>query len=148
MARGLWLCIGLALFNPVSCWAALGDQATSVLGDSQALNATPRVAAHAAFTVHELQTPTGTVIREYIAPSGVVFAVSWNGPFKPNLPMLLGRYFTNYANAPRSAGSTRSHVRIEQPNLIVHAGGRVRQFAGLAYLPQLLPADVTEGDLR
>ena len=148
MARRGWLCLCLALAPPALCLAALGDEAASVLSDSQALNATPRAAAHAAFTVHELQTPTGTVIREFVAPSGVVFAVSWKGPFKPNLPVLLGRYFAEYANAPRMPGNTRSHLKIEQPGLIVHAAGRMRQFAGLAYLPQLLPADVSEGDLH
>ena len=129
-------------------WAALGDAEASVISDSQTLMASPLVTARAAFTVHELRTPTGTVIKEFVARSGVVFAVSWHGPFKPSFPLLLGRYFDDYANAPRSPGSTRSHLQIEQPNLIVHAGGHMRSFAGIAYLPQLLPANVTEGDLQ
>jgi Protein of unknown function (DUF2844) len=129
-------------------WAALGDSMASITSDSQALAAHPRVAQRAAFTVHEMQTPTGTVIREFVAPSGVVFAVSWRGPFKPSMPLLLGQYFGDYARAPRSPGSTRSHLVIEQPQLVVHAGGHMRSFAGIAYVPKLLPANVAETDLQ
>ena len=138
----------LASGFPASSWAALGDTEASVTSDAQALKASPRVAVRAAYSVHELQSPTGTVIREFVAPSGVIFAVSWQGPFKPNLSLLLGRYFDDYANAPRSPASTRSRLLIEQPNLVVHASGHMRAFAGIAYLPQLLPANVVEGDLR
>jgi hypothetical protein len=102
----------------------------------------------AAYTVHELHTPTGTVIREFIAPSGVVFAVSWRGPFKPNMTLLLGQYMGKYVRAPRQAGSTRSRLMIEQPDLVVHAAGHMRAFAGIAYVPQLLPANVAEADLQ
>ena len=142
------LALSLAAAFPVTSWAALGDSVTSVTSDSEKLKASPRVATRAAFTVHELQTPTGTVIREFAAPSGVVFAVSWRGPFKPSMSLLLGQYMGEYARAPRSAGSTRSRLIIEQPDLVVHAAGHMRSFAGIAYLPQLLPAGVTEADLQ
>ena len=141
-----WLLLAAALAAP--CWAALGDLEASVSSDSAKLKASPRVENRPAFTVHELQTPTGTVIREFVAASGVVFAVSWRGPFKPDMNLLLGRYFGAYASAPRSPGSTRSRLMIEQPDLVVHAGGHIRAFAGIAYVPQLLPANVTEGDLQ
>ncbi len=129
-------------------WAALGDAAASVTSDSRALAARPRLAQRAAYTVQELQTPTGTVIREFVAPSGTVFAVSWRGPFKPNMSLLLGQYFAEYARARRGPGSTRSRLVIEQPQLVVHAGGHMRSFAGIAYVPRLLPAHVTEADLQ
>ena len=92
----------LASAIPAPTWAALGDTEASVTSDSQALKASPRVAARAAFTVHELQTPAGTLIREFVAPSGVVFAVTWRGPFKPSMPLLLGQSFAEYAHAPRA----------------------------------------------
>ena len=129
-------------------WAGLGDLEASVRSDSVKLKASPRVISRPSFTVHEMPMPAGTVIREFVAASGVVFAVSWQGPFKPDMNVLLGRYIGTYARAPRSPGSTRSRLMIEQPNLIVHAGGHMRAFAGIAYVPQLLPANITEGDLR
>ena len=140
------LLLGSAFCAPA--WAALGDAVGSVTSDSQVLAARAQVAKHAAFTVQELHTPTGAVIRDFITPSGVVFAVSWRGPFKPSMALLLGRYFGDYARAPRSPGSTRSRLVIEQPQLVVHAGGHMRSFAGIAYVPQLLPAHVTEADLQ
>ena len=148
IALGLvsWLVLTAGLGLPA--WAALGDLEASVSSDSVKLKASPRVISRPSFTVHEMQTPAGTVIREFVAASGVVFAISWQGPFKPDMNLLLGRYFGTYASAPRSAGSTRSRLMIEQPALIVHAGGHMRAFAGIAYVPQLLPAGVTEGDLQ
>ena len=138
----------LACMFLAPAWAALGEGVASVKSDSQSFGASPRVSARAAFTVHELQTSTGTVIREFVAPSGVVFAVSWHGPFKPNMTLLLGQYISEYARAPRSPGSTRSRLVIEQPTLVVHAGGHMRSFVGIAYVPQLLPANVVEADLQ
>jgi Protein of unknown function (DUF2844) len=129
-------------------WAALGDGAASVSDDAQQLRASPQVTARAAYSVHEFRAPTGTVIREFVSPAGVVFAVSWQGPFKPNLPLLMGRHYADYVNAERAPGSTRTHSKIEQPNLIVRAEGHMRSFAGLAVLPQLMPANVNEGELR
>jgi len=138
----------LAWLVPAPAWAALGDTVTSIAADSQKLKASPRIATRAAFSIHELQTPAGTLIREFVAPSGIVFAVSWRGPFKPSMPLLLGQYLTEYARAPRAPGSTRSRLMIEQPDLIVHAAGRMRSFAGIAYVPQLIPANVAEADLQ
>ena len=49
---------------------------------------------------------------------------------------------------PRSPGSSRSRLLIDQPDLVVHAGGHIRSYAGLAYLPRLLPAGVSEEQLQ
>ncbi len=141
-------CLALAAAAAGPARAALGEPAESVDPDAMQFQARTRVAARPAFTVHELQTPTGTVIREFVAASGVVFAVSWQGPFKPDLGQLLGTHFQRYATAPRSPGSTRSRLMIDQPDLVVHAGGHMRYYSGLAYLPQSLPAGVDEGQLR
>ena len=146
LRRFSWLLLAAALAGP--CHAALGDLEASVSADAARLKTSPSLASRPAFNVHELQAPTGTVIREFVTASGVVFAVSWQGPLKPDLNLLLGRYFGAYAHAPRSPGSSRSRLMIDQPDLIVRAGGRVRAFAGIAYVPQLLPAGVTAGDLR
>ena len=141
-----WLVLSAGMAAPG--WAALGDTVASISTDAVSLKASPRIESRPSFSVHELHTPTGTVIREFVAASGVVFAVSWQGSFKPDMSLLLGRYFAHYASASRSAGSTRSRLMIDQAELIVHAGGHMRWFAGIAYVPQLLPAHVTEEDLQ
>lgn len=128
--------------------AALGDRAESVAPDAAQFHAQARVSTRPAFTVHELQTPTGTVIREFVASSGEVFAVSWRGPFKPDLRSLLGSHYLRYASAPQTAGSTRSRMTIDQPDLVVHSTGHMRFYTGLAYLPRQLPAGVEAGQLQ
>ena len=141
-------CVLLAAGPTAPGWAALGEPESSVSVDSGHFRASLHIAGRPSFSVHELRTPAGTLIREFVAPSGAVFAVSWQGPYLPSMSLLLGQNFQRYANAPRSAGSSRSHLLIDQPDLVVHALGHIRSYAGVAYLPQLLPAGVSEEQLR
>jgi hypothetical protein len=39
-------------------------------------------------------------------------------------------------------------LTIHDSDLIVESGGRMRNFAGRAYLPDLVPASVAVGDIR
>jgi uncharacterized protein DUF2844 len=128
--------------------AALGDTAASVSSDTARLKASLRVVGGASYSVHELTTAEGTAVREYVTPAGSVFAVAWRGPFKPELRVLLGAYFDLYVSAPRSAGSTRTQLAIDQPALMVRAGGHMRAFAGVAWVPALVPAGVSPGELQ
>lgn len=146
-APDLALSCALALLPGIAS-AALGETATSVRSDTARLKASLRVTSAAAYTLHELTLPTGTIVHEYLNSGGTVFAVSWRGPFKPDLPALLGRYFDTYASAPRSAGSSRSRLAIDQGNLVVRAGGHQRAFVGLAYVPQLMPQGLSATDLK
>ena len=141
---------------PETAQAALGENAASIQTDLARLKAAPRAssagigaaAAATGYTTQEMTLPTGTQVREYINASGVIFAVSWHGPFKPDLATLLGGYFSGYANAPRSLGSTRTHMAIDQPNLVVRAASHARSFRGLAYVPQHLPQGIDPGTLQ
>ena len=45
------------------------------------------------YVMRETTLPTGTRVREYVSESGTVFAVTWEGPFLPDLKALLGKYF-------------------------------------------------------
>jgi hypothetical protein len=131
----------LAAVRPAA--AALGEPLASIQADGQRLQAaTARVQAGSGYSVHELQQATGGSVREYVSPAGVVFALTWSGPFKPDLQQLLGRHFGTYAITPRSAGSDRNHLAIDTAALVVRAGGRQRAFFGRAWLPALLPAGV------
>ena len=88
LARDLLLLQLLAACCVTPANAALGDTLATVGADFQQLEAGARGAARTDFSVHELRTPAGTVIREYVGASGVVFAVSWQGPAKPSMPRL------------------------------------------------------------
>jgi Protein of unknown function (DUF2844) len=138
----------LFLLNPQPAKAALGDQASSVINDRIKMKATAATTTAALYTIHELQTPYGTIVREYVASTGIVFAVTWQGPFQPDLKQLLGSYFDVYSTAPRSLTSTRSQATVELDNLVVHVTGHARAFIGQAYDPRLVPGGVNVGEIQ
>jgi hypothetical protein len=133
----------LALAAAAPAAAALGEPLASIQADGQRMKAAaPRIQAASAYTMHELQDPNGGRVREYVSSAGVVFALSWSGPFKPDLGQLLGRYFVTYAGTARSPGSDRNHLALDTDTLVVRAGGRQRGFSGRAWAPALVPVGV------
>lgn len=139
----------LALVLPLTAWAALGGHATSVQADQAKMKAAVRPGSSLAqYSVHEFQTPDGITIKEFVTNSGTVFAVSWQGPFMPDLQQLLGQYFSNYVNAARSKRGGHHQLTLSQPGLVIHSQGHMRAFSGQAYLPSKLPAGVTPAELQ
>ena len=129
--------------------AALGGTEASVFADQAQISATLRTVASAKYTMHELQTPSGTLVREYVASTGTVFAVAWQGPSMPDLRQVLGAHFDEYVAAVAAARRTvRGPLSIQLPGLVVRSGGRMRAFAGKAYVPESLPAGVSADDLQ
>lgn len=133
--------------------AALGDTAASVEADRVSMKGQVRARSAAGYSVQEITAANGTVVREYVSPSGTVFAVSWSGPAMPNLQQTLGTYFAQYqttVKAQRATGtrSGHNHVEVRSPSLVVHVGGHMRQYFGLAYVPSLLPQNISVSDLH
>jgi hypothetical protein len=121
-------------------FAGLGADSTSVQADLARMKGSLRVTSTAAFSVHEITTSSGTVVREYVSPDDKVFAVSWHGPFVPDLRQVLGGYYAQFvqaASAPHAGG--HRHLAITQPGLVVESNGRMRAFYGRAWAPALLP---------
>ncbi len=133
---------------PAAALASLGASMQSVEADRVALKASVRLLADARYTVHEMQTPEGSLIREFVSSAGVVFAVSWTGRFMPDLRQTLGAYFEPYQSAVFLRRKGRSAVSVITPTLVVHSGGRQRAFSGLAYLPESLPAGLAISELH
>jgi len=110
-------------------WAALGDTEASVL--------------------HQINCPVGVVVREYVSPAGKVFGVSWQGPFVPDMRQLLGSYFTHlqqYAQA-----QTAHHggpLIIQKDDFVFSSGGHMRWYHGRAYVPSLMPTNVSAEVVR
>ena len=129
-------------------FAALGGNLSSVEDDQLKMKGTLHSTVGATYTVHEIQTSEGTLVCEYVKPSGVVFAVSWRGPKMPDLRQTLGTYFTQFTDAPRPAHPNHAHFTISQPNLVLQSSGHMRAYSGRAYDPQLLPADVPVTDIQ
>jgi hypothetical protein len=137
---------GLASASPA--FAALGGDTSSIDADRVSLKgALTSFSTVKGYAVHEITTAAGVHVREYLS-DGKVFAVSWQGPFIPDLQRMLGAYYARYAQAASAphAGSHR-HLRIEQPGLVVESNGRMRAFYGRAWDPALLPQSFTVADI-
>jgi hypothetical protein len=144
-----WLMTLILFALPLSAWASLGGDMESVDADQAAMNASERITTSTeAYTVYELKTATGTVVREYLSLAGSVFAVTWNGPTLPNVRQILGGYFSEYTGAAQKQQGGHGHLLIRRPDLVVESSGRMRAFFGRAYLPQGLPQGVAVTDLK
>lgn len=145
-----WLAAGLVVSQAVClpALATLGEDVSTVENDRVQMKAQLRTTSVAGYTVHEIQTPSDTVIREYISASGKVFAVSWRGPLLPDFQQTLGKYFAAYnsgASAPRVG---RRHLTIQRADLVVNSNGRMRAFYGSAYVPSLLPPNFSVDGIK
>lgn len=130
--------------------AGLGGDARSVETDRLQLKAAVAVTAGSSYTVHQLSLPSGTVVREYLSPAGKIFAVAWHGREIPDLQQTLGTYYSTASAALNAAprGPDHRHRAVDQPDLVVHTSARMRDHAGLVYVPTLLPQGVSPSDLR
>ena len=115
---------------------------------SERLEASIKSTDRANYRVHEIQLPSGTVLREFAAIGGNVFAVTWSGPAIPNLRQALGRYFDVYVAAAKANRTGHHHLQIQQGDFVMQAGGHMRAFTGRAYLPQALPSGTSVEELR
>jgi uncharacterized protein DUF2844 len=138
--------IGVLWANVAS--ATLGEPESAILAESQLGRASIKQANVGAYRVHEMQTPWGTVLREYSGLDGKVFAVTWHGPVIPNLKQTLGSYFDEFSAQTGAAQGNRKRLVVRQPDLVVESGGHMRAHHGRAYLPQAVPSGVSLGDLK
>jgi hypothetical protein len=139
--------LSLLLLAP-STWAVLGESASSVSADQRRLRGELRSSVRGGLSVHEITGEDDRVVREYVSTAGTVFAVAWEGPTPPDLSGLLGAYYPAFQQALKSANRRRGPLVVRTDRLVVEAGGHMRAFHGRAYLPDRLPASVTEADIR
>ncbi len=144
MRQLLWTCVG-SLFLCSPAWAVLGGDLASVRGDALAWNASISQSALSGATLHSLLLPNGVTVREYVDAAGTVFAVAWEGPVQPDFVRLLGSSFAIYQEALRKPGRS---VGVNNADLVLESGGRMRAFHGRAYLPARLPAALSTRDIR
>ena len=135
---------------PAVTRATLGEPESSVAADRRAMAARSNGRTdHGRYSVEESVSGAGT-LREYVAPSGVVFAVAWSGLSHPDLAPLLGSYRASYQLALQQARRTpgRRHVQLAAGPLVVERWGHMRDLHGRAYVPSLLPQRVSVDDIR
>jgi Protein of unknown function (DUF2844) len=132
---------------PLHAWAALGEAESTVTADAQQLKGSIKSTARLNYRIHEIELPSGTVLREYAA-GGNVFAVAWKGPAMPDLRQALGRYFDVYVGALKVKRAGRGQSAIQQGGLVVQSSGHMRAFAGRAYVLQAVPEGTSMDEVR
>jgi hypothetical protein len=141
----------LLLLLPLPALAALGGDVASVHEDQAQMKGTLKTTQATAYTVHEIKDSAGTVVKEYVSSAGQVFAITWHGPFIPNMQQFLGTYYEQFAEAAkaqRERGPGHRPVSINQPSLVFQNGGHMRAYFGKAYVPTMVPQGVTADEIQ
>ena len=141
------------LLGTLPAHAVLGGDVSTVADDQTRLRGTRHAAviASVAMRVHEITMADGSSIREFVTPSGVVFAVAWSTRFKPDLAALFGAHATAYADAASEALRTpgiRRRFELRRGDLVVHSTAHLNAYVGKAWLQSLVPQGVGVDALR
>lgn len=135
----------LGVLLPLPARAELGGDIRTVENDRIQMKAALQTRQAGAFAIHEIKTPTGSTVREYISPQGKVFGVSWQGPTMPDLKQLLGSYYAQASQAlkeQRAKRVIRGPINIQQPGFVFQQSGHMRSYFGRAYVPGMMPQGV------
>jgi hypothetical protein len=142
------LCLVACVVSSPS-FATLGEAGTSIDNDQVKIRATVQRTVAPLYTVHSMTTAQGVHVREYVSPSGTVFAVCWDGPFLPDLRQLLGVHFVTFkSEVARAPHAGHSQVSIVRPEVVIQSTGHMRSFRGSALIPAAVPAGVTPAEIR
>lgn len=135
--------LAMLMMGSLPAWAALGSDVSSVNADAQVLRGQHIMLAKVGYGMHQITTTDGSVVKEFVTPAGTVFGVSWQGHFIPNLKQLLGTYVTNLQQGQRTHVIPRRAVTIQGDNFEFTSVGHMRNFRGRAFVPGLVPANLT-----
>jgi hypothetical protein len=127
-------------------FGSLGDQVATVAADQARMMAARATRANPGYSVEELTLSGGTIVREYVSPSGTVFGISWRGPTMPNLQQLLGSHIgeaDSGVRAYRASHGGLGPVSVASGALVLYSGGHMRHYKGRAYLPAAIPSNLT-----
>lgn len=133
----------LLTFSVMPAEAMLGEQF-----DAPATRSS--VAGQPAAISHARVLPSGTRVVEYADLHGTVFAVSWSGPYLPDLRGLLGRHFASFTQQQQQQQQQRAlhaAVVLRSSEVVIVSSGRMGAFEGRAWLPPRLPQGFDPGAL-
>jgi hypothetical protein len=129
--------------------AGLGSSAVALEPGVLSASSTLMSTVSSTYTKLQKTLESGTQVHEYVNAGGTVFAVSWSGPYMPDLKGLLGAHFQALLdNARKQPGAARSQVDVQQDDVVIFSGGRVGAFEGKAWIPALLPAGFSTSDIK
>jgi hypothetical protein len=133
----------ILMLGSIPAWAALGNNIASVDADAQAFRGEHVMVAKTGYNLHQITMADGSVVKEFVSPAGTVFAVAWRGHFIPNLQQLLGAYVTNLQQGQRTRVIPRRGITIQGNDFVFTSFGLNRSFRGRAWVPSLVPANLT-----
>jgi hypothetical protein len=139
------LCL-ILICVPVTAFAVLGERNVASIRRMSA-----KAAVNPSATVQfQTSQDDAVTIKEFVDGSGVIYAVSWQGPRHPDLSVLLGRYFPEYkiAAATTQDRVPRRRMTASSDNLKISQYGRPGMLFGVIYLKDRLPANVSPEDLQ
>jgi len=131
------------MMGSVPAWASLGDDVSSVNADQNVLQGQIRIEVHTGYELHQITTPDGSIVKEFVSPQGRVFGIAWQGHGIPNLQQLLGSYATQLRQGQRTHVVPRRAVLIQGDDFILSSFGQFHFFRGRAYVPSLVPNNVS-----
>jgi hypothetical protein len=144
------IAVAFSLLAMAPAFAGLGEAESSINADSMRMHARRTVAMTQQYSVNELQSADGSRVKQYVSPSGIIFAVSWHTLYKPNLSSMLGPSFQNYAQAAQQAArrpGIQRHFRHESLDLVVQATSHLNVFSGFAFRQSMLPRGLNLSNL-
>ncbi len=127
---------GLAACAVPARRGGLGGTVDTIQSDVQTMHATRRVAAHPGYDVHELTLASGTVVREFVGPGRHRLRRRLARADQAR-PSATARHRAFSASSRRRASrtATTARWRFAIPTWSSSPVGRMRNFAGRAYLP-------------
>jgi hypothetical protein len=139
----------MLVLGAAPAWAVLGEYESSVSLDQKAMRGEDRVVSAQGYKLHQITSPNGAVVTEYVSAEGKVFGVSWRAPVIPDLEQLLGSYLAPVQRAAQAQTHRRGGPFIVRASdLVFVSGGHMRAFHGSAYVPSLLPKNLSAEVVR
>jgi Protein of unknown function (DUF2844) len=131
-------------------WATLGQSEASVTSDQLQMKSEHRVQSLQGYKIHELTAANGATVREYVSPQGSVFGVSWQGRSAPDMNQVLGTYVNNLQTATpdQTKIQPRRGIIVKTKDFVYSNFCRMRMCGGSAYVPSLVPSNVSVEVLR
>jgi hypothetical protein len=144
----LWSIAVLMLLSGAA-QAGLGSPAARLQQDRVQLGAASTQITHlGAYDKHAMVTSNGVGVRAYSGRDGRVFAVTFNGPAMPDLKVLLGDRFGEYAAAVHPSPTTHKVYTHSSSTLELSIVKLPRGFTGSAYVPGAVPTGVDPHNLQ
>jgi hypothetical protein len=141
------LIIALLIFSSGSSFASLGSTPSNTGNTTLAARKSLVSSSSVPYTDIWKTLENGTVRHEYVDNNNVVFAVSWSGPYLPDLRETLGSHFDTLVEESKKR---RGHpqIMINRSDVVINSGGHPGSFEGRAYIPGTMPAGFTPNDIK